>query len=179
MLHSKLDIINAKTGTVESSFSLDNVIPSAIALSNNDKSIAIHTEKSDGKGNFCKLRIRDGNIVHMVHRFCLGQPGVQLGYIANGCCIGVCTRLGNWVMEHTGFSALVYDINAGTQIFHFAFVPCWQFRESWYSSINVGREECHILIARPWGGDQNNIQVASGDGQRKREISCGRVITFL
>jgi hypothetical protein len=179
-IHSRLNILNAKTGIVQSSFSLGNVVPSAIALSNGAKSIAIHTEKSDGEGNFHKLRIRDGDITHTVHRICVDQPGVRLGYIANGRRLGVCTCVGNWVMARTGFSALGYDVNARTQLFDFTFAPCWQFRALSYSSIKAGGEECHIFVARPGGGDQNNIQVASGDGQRKGEISCGRVvITFL
>jgi hypothetical protein len=172
--HANLNILNAMTGTVKSSFSLENVVPSAIALSNNAKSIAIHTAKSDGKGDFYKLRIRDGDMTHTVHCICLNDPGVRLGYIANGRRLGVCTCNGGW---EAGFSVLGYDVNARKQIFHFSFGPRWQFKALCYSSIKVGGQECHIAVGRTEGGNACNIQVAGGEGQRTGEIECGRVIT--
>jgi hypothetical protein len=179
-IHSKLNVINAKTGTVQLSLFLgDNVIPSAIALSNNAKSIAIHTStkvlESDGNGGLYKLRIRDGHTAHTVHRIWLDHPGVRLGYIVNGHRLGACTCVGDW---RTGFSALGYDVNERAKIFGFPFAPsAWDFRESWCDSIKVGDEECYVFVARRLGGGDQDIQVVGSGGHRKGGLSCGGAIT--
>jgi hypothetical protein len=186
-LHSKINIIDARTGTLESSFSLDNnVVPTSIAISHDAKSTAITTatkvHDTDVDGGFYKLRIRDGKTTHTVH--CIvwwSEPHAKLGYIANGRRIGASSPYHSGQGHFPGVLVLGYDVSARTNISRFSFGGRWAFREVYQNSIKVGVEECHIFqLGQRSGGNEARFWVYSGEDQEKGSFSCGRAIaTFL
>jgi hypothetical protein len=183
-INAKITILNVLTGTLMNSFSLDKVIPTALAITRDAKSIGIATNSkvhpTDVDMGLYKLRTPDGKATHTVHCIVLlGEHHVKLGYIAN------CRRIAASTTNDTGIysdgaSTWCFDVSSRTKVSDFKSGPRWPLREVHLSNITTGNEECHILQLRRRGGDDTNFYVFTGGGQSKGEFSCGRgIIAFV
>jgi hypothetical protein len=181
-LNAKVTVVNVRTGTIKFSFSLGEVIPTAIAITRDAKSIGITTNSkvhpTDVNDGFYKLRIPEGKDTHTFHCIVsLTEPDVKLRYLANGRRLYVSStnNRDGWKGKY-GSGALTwgYDVSSRTMVSVFDNGPVWHFRRVYLHGITIGNEEFHVVQVWKRGGDESVFRVFTGGGENKGEFSCGR-----